>query len=325
MLGVSESEITDTSDRGRAKWTADDIPDQTGRTVLVTGANSGLGLRTSEALAAKGAAVLMACRNQQKAADALEAVKGVATGPAPEVIALDLADLSSIQRAAEEVDAKVERVDILINNAGVMALPKTKTADGFEMQLGTNHLGHFALTGRLMSALARAEAPRVVTVSSNGHRMGRMKWDNLMWESGVYSKWLAYGRSKLANLLFAFELDRRARVAESPLVSVAAHPGYAATNLSSQGPQMSGRKAFLKVVNVFEGALAQSDAQGALPQLFAATEPGVTGGSFYGPDGFMGQRGYPERQDSSSRSKDEADATRLWEWSEQQTGVTYPF
>ena len=309
----------------KTNWTTDDIPDQTGRTILVTGANSGLGLRTSEALAAKGAAVLMACRNQAKAASALEIVKAAATGPAPEVVALDLADQSSVQRAAEEVDAKVERLDTLINNAGVMALPKRTTADGFEMQLGTNHLGHFALTGRLMGALDRSDSPRVVTVSSNGHRMGKMKWDDLMWESGRYSKWLAYGRTKLANLLFAYELDRRARAAGKPLLSTAAHPGYANTNLSSQGPEMSGRKAFLTLVHGFEGMLAQSDLQGALPQLYAATMPDVAGGSFYGPDGFMKQRGYPELQASSSRSHDEADAKRLWTWSEEKTGVTFPW
>ena len=293
--------------------------------MLVTGANSGLGLRTSEALAAKGAAVLMACRNQDKAAAALETVKAAATGPAPEVVALDLAELSSVQRAAEQVDGSAERLDVLVNNAGVMALPKSKTADGFEMQLGTNHLGHFALTGRLMPALLRSETPRVVTVSSNGHRMGRMRWDDLMWENSRYQKWLAYGRTKLANLLFAYELDRRARAAGSPLISAAAHPGYAATNLSSQGPQMSGRKSFLKVVKVFEGTLAQPDAQGALPLLYAATMPDVVGGSFYGPDGFMRQRGYPERQTSSSRSTSEDDAQRLWQWSEEKTGVTFPW
>jgi len=309
----------------KPNWTTDDIPDQTGRNILVTGANSGLGLRTSEALAAKGAAVLMACRNQAKAASALEVVKAAATGPAPEIIALDLADLSSVERAAKEVDAKVERIDTLINNAGVMALPKRTTADGFEMQLGTNHLGHFALTGRLMGALDRSDSPRVVTVSSNGHRMGKMKWDDLMWESGRYSKWLAYGRTKLANLLFAYELDRRARAAGKPLVSAAAHPGYANTNLSAQGPELSGRKAFLTVVHGFEGMLAQSDRQGALPQLYAATMPDVAGGSFYGPDGLMKQRGYPEAQDSNARSHDEADAARLWKWSEGKTGVTFPW
>ena len=307
------------------KWTAEDIPDQTGRTVLVTGANSGLGLRTSEALAARGAAVLMACRNQEKAAAALDSVKAVATGPPPEVIALDLADLSSVQQAAEQVEGSVERLDVLINNAGVMALPKRTTADGFEMQLGTNHLWHFALTGRLMPSLLRSEAPRVVTVSSNGHRTGRMNWDDLMWEKTRYSKWLAYGRTKLANLLFAYELARRARAAGSPLISAAAHPGYANTNLSSQGPDMAGRKLFLKVIGVFESALAQPDAQGALPQLYAATMPDVETGTYYGPDGFMAQRGYPERQPSSARSNDEADAKRLWEWSEKQTGVTYPW
>src|SRR5262245_60135393 len=185
--------------------------------MLVTGANSGLGLRSAEALAAAGARVLLACRNADKAAVALESVKAKATGAAPEVVPLDLSDLDAVAESAADVATRVDCLDVLIDNAGVMALPLRRTAQGFEMQFGTNHLGHFALTGRLLPVLLRAEAPRVVVVSSNGHRMGRIRWDDLNWERGRYSKWLAYAQTKLANLLFAAELQRRATTAGTDL------------------------------------------------------------------------------------------------------------
>jgi NAD(P)-dependent dehydrogenase (short-subunit alcohol dehydrogenase family) len=306
-----------------AKWTVDDIPDQSGRTVVVTGANSGLGLRSAEALARHGARVLLACRNPDKAATALDDVRSLATGAPPEVVALDLADLASVRGAADDIAGRVDRLDTLMNNAGVMALPKRATTDGFEMQFGTNHFGHFALTGWLLPLLMKADAPRVVTVASQGHRMGRMRWDDFNWEHGHYSKWLAYGQSKLANLLFAFELDRRARAAGTSLVSVAAHPGYAATNLSSQGPQMTGNSVMGRLSTIGDRLVAQSDAMGALPQLYAATMPDVCGGEYFGPDGFFESRGHPKRVVANSAARREEDGRRLWEASEAATGVTY--
>jgi NAD(P)-dependent dehydrogenase (short-subunit alcohol dehydrogenase family) len=305
-------------------WDVDDMPDQHGRTVLVTGANSGLGLRTSEALASKGALVLLACRDPQRGTDARDAVAAKASGPKPELVQLDLADLASVRRAADEVAGRGEPLDVLVNNAGVMALPRRETADGFEMQLGTNHFGHYALTGLLLPALLRAEGPRVVTVSSFGHKPGRMRWDDIDWQKG-YSRWRAYFQSKLANLLFTYELDRRARAAGSPLVAAAAHPGYAATNLSAQGPAMAGNKVMLRLTAVSDRVFGQSDAQGALPQLYAATAPDVRGGEYFGPDGFLEQRGHPKRVGSTRHARNEADAARLWELSEQRTGVTYSF
>ncbi len=215
-------------------WTAADIPDQKGRTILITGANSGLGLQTATALAGAGATVLMACRNAEKAAAARAQVEAAVAGADVEFVPLDLADLSSVEAAADAVAARPRPLDVLVNNAGVMAPPQRRTADGFELQLGTNHLGHFALTGRLIEKLLAADAPRIVNVSSTAHRIGRMDFDDLGWEQG-YSRWPAYGRSKLANLLFTVELARRAEAAGTGLVAAAAHPGYAATNLQTAG------------------------------------------------------------------------------------------
>ena len=302
-------------------WTAGDIPDQTGRTVLITGANSGLGLRSAQALAGKGARVLMGCRNETKAKAALDEVRAVATGAEPEVVRMDLADLASVRTAAEEVGGVVERLDVLMNNAGVMAVPFARTVDGFEMQFGTNHLGHFALTGLLLPVLGRAQSPRIVTTSSTAHRMGRMRWDDLNWKQGRYMKWPAYGQSKLANLLFTFELDRRARAAGSDVVVVAAHPGYASTHLQATSSGANKLKAlFFEAGNRL---LAQSDAMGALPQLYAATMPDVVGGEYFGPDGRFESRGFPHRVGTTSAARDGESARRLWEASEALTGVSY--
>ena len=306
----------------RSRWNVVDLPDQNGRTVFITGANSGLGLRSAEALAGAGARVLLGCRNPQKAAVALDAVKAVATGVPPEVVPIDLADLSSVRDAAEQVDGMVDGLDILMNNAGVMAIPLKRTAQGFEMQFGTNHLGHFALTGRLLRALLRANMPRVVSTSSQAHRMGKMRWDDLNWEKG-YKKWGAYGQSKLANLLFMRELQRQAETHETALLSAAAHPGYAATHLQSVGSEMSGKKLAGRVMALGNRVFAQSDAMGALPQLYAATMPDVKGGDYWGPDGLFENRGHPERVKSTKRSRSAEDAVRLWTVSEDLTGVTY--
>ena len=305
------------------RWTAADIPDQQGRTVLVTGATSGLGLRSAEALAASGARVLLAGRQPSKLTDAVEQVRRVASGAAPEGVALDLTDLRSVRAAAEDVGGRVEGLDVLMNNAGVMAVPKAVTVDGFESQLGTNHLGHVALTAQLLPALLRAPAPRVVTTSSVAHRTGRMRWDDLQWERGRYSRWAAYGQSKLANLLFAFELDRRAGRAGTTLCSVAAHPGYAATHLQEVGPKLEGNRVKQAVFSLANLVVAQSDAQGALPQLYAATMPDVRGGEYWGPDGPAEVRGHPKRVGASGAATDEAAAARLWDVSQELTGTTF--
>lgn len=295
------------------RWAAADIPDQTGRTVLITGANSGLGFRSAEALAGHGARVLLACRNATKAAAALDSVAAVATGPAPEVVTLDLADLDSVRAAAADVATRVESLDVLMNNAGIMATPRGTTAQGFELQLGTNHLGHFALTGLLLPLLRVAGAPRVVTTSSQVHRAGTMRWHDLQWTKG-YERWRAYGQSKLANLLFMRELGRRA----PGLVSAAAHPGLAATHLQS------GEGFVKKLSGVGNHFLAQSAAQGALPQLYAATMPDVASGEYFGPDGLFERAGYPKRVGMTAAARSDEDAVRLWTVSEELTGVTYP-
>jgi NAD(P)-dependent dehydrogenase (short-subunit alcohol dehydrogenase family) len=307
-------------------WTTDDMGDQSGRTALITGASSGLGLCSAQALAARGGRVVLACRGKAKGQAALEQVKEAAQGPEPTLVLLDLADLGSVREAAAEVRDQVERLDALMNNAGVMAIPQAVTAEGFEMQLGTNHLGHFALTGLLLETLHRAYAPRVVTTSSNAHRAGKMRWDDLDFDQR-YRKWAAYGQSKLANLLYTRELDRRAREAGSDLVAVAAHPGYAATHLQLAGPELSGKgvRAGLtrRLMQVGNRLVAQSAEMGALPQLYAATQPGVQGGEYFGPDRLFQTRGHPQRVGPSRRARDDEAAARLWEISEERTGVTY--
>lgn len=309
-------------------WTLDDMGDQTGRTVLITGANSGLGLCSAEALAAKGARVLMACRNEAKAAEALEHVKTASTGPEPMVVQLDLSDLASVRACVDAVGRQVDGVDVLMNNAGLMAIPHAVTAEGFEMQFGTNHLGHFALTAHLLPLLRASSGARVVTTSSNAHRMGQIHWDDLDFDKR-YRKWPAYGQSKLANLLFMRELHRRALAAGSDLVSVAAHPGYAATHLQFAGPELVGRgvRARLNhgVMTTGNRLVAQSAEMGALPQLLAATAPGVASGDFYGPARLFQNRGYPTKVGMSSRARDLDAAARLWDISEDRTGAKFSF
>ncbi|WP_433624983.1 oxidoreductase [Nocardia sp. CA-120079] len=287
-------------------WDTSNIPDQSGRTIIVTGANSGLGAATVRALAGAGAQVVLACRNLAKG----EKVAGE-IGARAEVRELDLADLASVRAFADAVD----RADVLINNAGVMAVPQQRTADGFEMQIGTNHLGHFALTGLLLEKIS----DRVVTVSSGAHRAGKIDLDDLNWERRKYQRWSAYGQAKLANLMFAYELQRRLTAAGSSKISVAAHPGYAATELQSHTESIQD-----KVMALGNRLLAQSAEMGALPEIYAATEQ-VEPGAFYGPDGWGGMRGYPGLSGSTAASKDEQVARGLWELSEKLTGVTYTF
>jgi NAD(P)-dependent dehydrogenase (short-subunit alcohol dehydrogenase family) len=304
-------------------WTAADIPDQTGRNAVVTGANSGLGLQIALELARHGARVVLACRDTPKGDDAAARILESAPGAQLEVARLDLADLDSVRGFAEWYREHHDGgLDILVNNAGVMALPRLLTADGFEMQLGTNHLGHFALTGLLLPALVERTDPRVVTMSSGAHQMGRIRFENLQGERH-YQRWLAYGQSKLANLLFAFELSRRAALADLGLTSVGAHPGYAATNLQLQAGQMEESGVKQRVWKVLNSAFAQSDAQGALPALYAATMPDVSGGEYFGPDSMGGTRGHPTRAHATKQARDPELAQRLWAVSEELTGVTY--
>jgi NAD(P)-dependent dehydrogenase (short-subunit alcohol dehydrogenase family) len=302
-------------------WTAADIPDQSGRRAIVTGANSGLGFHVALELARGGARVVLACRNGRRGQAALERLHAEVPGADAELRLLDLADLSSVRAFATGVE---EPIDLLVNNAGVMALPRRLTADGFEMQIGTNHLGHFALTGRLLERLLESRDARVVTVASEAHVLGRISFDDLHSERR-YQRWLAYAQSKLANLLFCFELHRRAEAAGAPLRSVAAHPGWAATQLQFAGAEMDAglfgrmQTVAMKMVNA---VVAQSDAQGALSLLYAATME-LPGGSYVGPDGPRGLRGYPQLVGSSRRARDELLAGRLWELSERLTGVRY--
>ncbi|MGH2989852.1 MAG: oxidoreductase [Solirubrobacterales bacterium] len=300
-----------------AGWTAEQIPDQSGRTVLVTGANSGLGLITARELARVGATVVITARSENKTADAEARIREEVPEPKLEARRLDLADLGSVRELASAVAADHEHLDVLVNNAGVMMPPKSTTADGFELQFGTNHLGHFALTGLLLGRLGGSD-PRIVTIPSLEHRSGRIDFGDLGWEEG-YDPRAAYQRSKLANAAFGIELDRRLRAAGSPIKSVLAHPGYSATNLQSSGPTGL-MKQLLKVGNA---VLAQSPEAGALPQLYAAAAPDVEGGEFFGPDGFRELRGHPKRVEATSRANDPELGRRLWEVSEELTGVSY--
>ena len=299
-----------------ANWNAADIPDQTGRVAVITGANTGLGYETAAALAERGARVVLAVRNLDKGKDA--AARITARSPHADVALaeLDLTSLESVRAAAEQLRAEHDRIDLLINNAGVMFTPKGTTKDGFELQFGTNHLGHFALTGLLLDRLLPVAGSRVVTVSSMGHRFGRIRFDDLQWERG-YSRVGAYGQAKLANLLFTYELQRRL-APHGTTIAVAAHPGGSRTELTRNLPAVVGA-----LTAVVEPLFQRAD-MGALPTLRAATDPGVLGGQYYGPDGFAQQRGYPKLVGSNDRSHDVDVQRRLWAVSEELTGVVYP-
>ncbi len=304
------------------RWIAQHLPPQAGKTALVTGASSGLGFETAKVLAQRGARVVLAMRDAAKGERAMAEIRRAAPDADLEMLGLDLASLASVRSAAAAFAQAHDRLDVLINNAGVMAIPRRTTADGFEMQLGTNHLGHFALTGLLLPCLLATPMARVATMSSGLHLLGKINFDDLQGEQS-YSKWGAYGQSKLANLLFAYELQRRLTAAGSTVISVAAHPGYAATNLQAVGPQMAGSRLWARIMPPANRVLAQSAAMGALPMLYAATSPVVRGGDYIGPDGFLGQSGFPKKVTSNARSCDQAVAARLWAVSEELTGVRF--
>jgi NAD(P)-dependent dehydrogenase (short-subunit alcohol dehydrogenase family) len=301
-----------------SKWTTADIPDQTGRTVVITGANTGLGYETAAALAAKGAHVVLAVRNLDKGKEAARRVEQTTPGASVAVQELDLSSLESVRAAADELNSRYDAIDLLINNAGVMMTPKSTTKDGFELQFGTNHLGHFALTGLLLDRVLAAKGSRVVTVSSQGHRFARdgIRFDDLQWERD-YSRVGAYGQAKLANLLFTYELQRRLQGTNT--VAVAAHPGGSNTELARNTP-IGVRTVF----NLVGPLITQSAEMGALPTLRAATDPGVLGGQYFGPDGLGEQRGYPKVVASSEASHDIDAQRRLWTVSEELTGVVFP-
>ncbi len=303
-------------------WTTADIPDLAGRTAVVTGANSGLGFESALALARSGADVVLACRDQAKGSAALERINRSVTDATASIAPLDLADLASVATFATDFAKDHDGLDILLNNAGVMAIPRRETADGFEMQFGTNHLGHFALTAHLLDSLLARPGARVVTVSSAVAQVGRIRFDDLQGER-KYGKWSAYSQAKLANQLFTIELHRRASGHGAELISVAAHPGYAATNLQSVGPQMSGSGIMERLTDLGNSLFGQSAAGGALPSLYGATAPGVSGGQYFGPDGFMAQRGAPKEVSFVKAAKDPDTARRLWDISERLTGMTF--
>lgn len=305
------------------RWSPADMPDLTGRRAVVTGANSGIGFHTALGLARAGMHVVMTARDHDRGKSAVERARALCPGGDVRLALLDLADLASVRAFAESLDGAL---DVLVNNAGVMATPQRTTADGFELQLGTNHLGHFALTGLLLPRLLEAgseDSPsRVVTVTSGLHRMGRLRRDDLMHEHG-YQRWSAYGQSKLANLLFALELQRRADRAGLPLLSLAAHPGYASTNLQSAGPRMEGRGLAARATRVLNAVLAQSAEAGAWPTLRAATDPGAPPGALFGPHGWGGWRGAPVPETPAGHARRADDAAWLWDRSVELTGVTY--
>jgi NAD(P)-dependent dehydrogenase (short-subunit alcohol dehydrogenase family) len=304
------------------QWTSNDIPNQRGKIVVVTGGNSGIGYEAALALAGKGAHVILAVRSAEKGQAAVTAIQRAHPGAAAEVMALDLSNLASVKRFAETFLARFEALPLLINNAGVMALPYARTADGFEMQFGTNHLGHFALTGLLMPAILATPGARVVVVSSGLHTSGVIDFDNLDGAKS-YSAWRAYSQSKLANLLFAYELQRRFTAAGVAATVAGCHPGYAATNLQAAGPRMSSSRFGERVSELSNRLFAQSAAMGALPTLYAATAADVNGCDYIGPLGLLGMRGAPGKIKSSARSYDATLAAWLWQVSEQLTGVRY--
>ncbi len=308
------------------KWTADDLPELNGHVVVVTGASSGLGEATTVALATRGAHVVLATRSADKTTTVMERIRERAPSASLEHLSIDLADLGSVAEAAGVLGERHDRVDAVVANAGIMAPPLSRTADGFELQMGVNHLGHFAFVGRILPLVLAAEAGRVVVVSSAAHRVGRIDLDDLNWERTRYQRWPAYGRSKLANLLHVLELQRRLDHAGSPVVAAGAHPGYARTALQTTGPTMQGGLSG-RITGALSGLanriVAQPASRGVLPQLYATVADEVAGASYWGPDGPAEARGFPAPASRSSEALDVEVARELWTASEELTGVTY--
>ena len=304
-------------------WGLTDLPDLSGRTVVVTGANSGLGYAATEAFVRRGADVVMACRSTDRGREAAAEIRVPDGAGSLTVMELDLADLDSVRAFATAFESAFEALHVLCNNAGVMAVPQRETADGFELQFGVNHLGHFALTGLLLDRLRNTDGEsRVVTHSSAVHSRGRIEFEDLR-SRDSYDKWEAYAQSKLANALFGFELDRRLDAAGASVTSVVCHPGYADTDLQRRGPEMAGSRLRLLGMQAVNLLFGQSAEQGALPMLYAATNPGLDGGEYIGPGGLLNMRGAPEKQEPAARARDEKTARRLWTVSTELTDVTY--
>jgi NAD(P)-dependent dehydrogenase (short-subunit alcohol dehydrogenase family) len=305
-------------------WSAENLPDLSGKVIIVTGGNSGIGYETALEFARKRAHVILGCRDLGKARTAVEQIKAASPSADVDAMQLDLANLASARGFSDAFHTKHRSLDVLCNNAGVMALPYRQTNDGFEMQFGTNHLGHFALTGLLLDMILGTDRSRVVNVASGMHRLGRIRFDDLQWKTG-YRKWFAYGQSKLANLLFTFELQRKLEAAGSSSISVACHPGYAATNLQAAGPRMQGSALMETLTGMGNRLFSQSAAMGALPTLYAAASPEVFGGDYIGPDGFSEMWGAPTKVGTAAAARDAAVAARLWQVSEELTKVHYDF
>ncbi|MFX1255191.1 MAG: oxidoreductase [Promethearchaeota archaeon] len=315
------------SNRKKKKWTKFDIPELLGKVAVVTGANSGTGFEVTKALSAKGAHVVLACRNMEKGTKAIENIQKAIPNASLELIRLDLADLSSISAFTDAFNSKFNSLNILCNNAGVYQTPYLKTKDNFELQFGTNHLGHFALTGLLIDVLLKTKGARVVTMSSCVHILGKINFDTLNEDNKKsYRPITAYFQSKLANLLFAYELQRRLEKAGANVISIGVHPGYPATNLQLTGPGLNKSlfgKLIVGIYKISNKIIAQSAEMGALPMLMAATSPDMSGGSYIGPSGVMGFWGYPKLVRSSKRSYDLGLAKKLWEISEELTRIKY--
>lgn len=307
---------------GRRRWSAADAPDMRGKTAVITGANSGIGFEAAKVLATRGATVVLACRNAGRAADAVSRIRAVAPDADLATLDLDLGSLASVRKAAETLCAERPVIDVLVNNAGVIMVPYGRTEDGFELHFGVNHLGHFVFTGLVLPAVLAAEAGRVVTVGSNGHRLGRLDFDDLDYTRG-YRPLRGYGRSKLANLLFAYELQRRLAAAGARAQSLAAHPGGANTEVGGgfTGPVRRRLKRFIDHV---PNPIVHSAHKGALPILRAAVDPAARGGEYYGPSGLLKMTGHPVVVSSNAASREPTTAARLWEVSQQLTGVVYP-
>ncbi len=309
-------------------WTHADIGNLADRVAVVTGATSGLGLATTRALAGARAQVVLATRDGERTIALMDQLRDEIPGARLDHVLLDLSDLASITDAAASLHDLHPRVDILVNNAGVMNAPLRRTSDGFELHFGVNHLGHFAFTGQIIDMMGDARDPRVVTVSSNAARLGTLRLDDPNWRNGRYNSWRAYGQSKLANQVFAIELHRRLRAARSPIASLAAHPGYAATDLSTKGNRMRGGIIATigdAVFSLVDRVAGQDAADGALPQLFAATAPIAASGHYYGPSGVMAMKGAPTEVPLLPAARSEHDGQRLWELSSRLTGVAFPF
>lgn len=301
-------------------WTVNDIPDLSGKVAIVTGANNGIGFESAKEFARKGAEVILACRSVEKGESAAAAIHAEIANAKLKPMVLELSSLKSVRAFADEFNAAYSRLDVLLNNAGIMMVPYSKTEDGFERQLGVNHLGHFALTGLLIDILLKTPNARVVNVSSNAHRFGELDFDDLMFDNEeAYTPMKAYGNSKLSNLLFTYEMQRRLDEKNADVIAVAAHPGISTTNLANHlAPAL-----VMKLVMPLFGWMMQNAAMGTLPSIRAAVDPDVVGGQYYGPDGKNERKGYPVVVPSNEASHNEADARKLWEVSEQLTTVAY--